>query len=96
MGSGDTVAIFGAGPVGLMAAHSASLRGASQIFVVGKEPDRLQLAEPFGATAVNFAEADPTEVIIDCTDGFGVGGVSLRQHEQPPRVGLRHGVWHRY
>jgi glutathione-independent formaldehyde dehydrogenase len=72
VGPGDTVAIYGAGPVGLMAAHSAFLRGASQVFVVDKEPDRLRLAERFGATAINFAEADPNEVIIECTDGFGV------------------------
>jgi threonine dehydrogenase-like Zn-dependent dehydrogenase len=39
------VAIFGAGPLGLMAAHSAPLRGAAQVFVVDKEPSRLALAE---------------------------------------------------
>ena len=69
---GDTVAVFGAGPVGLMAAHSAALRGAAQVFVVDKAPDRLALAEQYGATAVNFADADPAEVITDATDGFGV------------------------
>jgi glutathione-independent formaldehyde dehydrogenase len=69
---GNTVAIFGAGPVGLMAAHSAALRGASQIFVVDKEPDRLALAERYGATPVSFADADPVEVITDGTDGAGV------------------------
>src|SRR5579875_3227914 len=62
---GKTVAIFGAGPVGLMAAHSAALRGAAQIFVVDKEPDRLALAEKYGATAINFAETDPVDVIMD-------------------------------
>ncbi|MBV9012989.1 MAG: glutathione-independent formaldehyde dehydrogenase [Pseudonocardiales bacterium] len=88
---GDTVAIFGAGPVGLMAAHSASLRGASQIFVVDKEPDRLRLAERFGATAVNFAEADPTEVIIDCTDGFGVDcGVEAVGYQAHDPTGQEH------
>jgi len=69
---GKTVAIFGAGPVGLMAAHSASLRGASQIFVVDHQPDRLALAEQAGATAVNVAEADVVESIMEGTDGFGV------------------------
>ncbi len=72
VGPGSSVAIFGAGPVGLMATHSAMLRGASQVFVVDKEPDRLALAEQFGATAVDLSEADPTEVIMDGTDGFGV------------------------
>jgi threonine dehydrogenase-like Zn-dependent dehydrogenase len=51
---GRTVAIFGAGPVGLMAALSANIRGAAQTFVVDFQPDRLALAErlllPFGRT----------------------------------------------
>lgn len=72
VGPGHTVAIFGAGPVGLMAAHSAFLRGASQVFVVDKEADRLALATQYGATAVDFSQVDPTEVIMDGTDGFGV------------------------
>jgi glutathione-independent formaldehyde dehydrogenase len=89
--SGDTVAIFGAGPVGLMAAHSAALRGASQIFVVDKEPDRLAVAERFGATAVNFAEADPTEVIMDGTDGFGVDcGVEAVGYQAHDPTGQEH------
>jgi glutathione-independent formaldehyde dehydrogenase len=70
--TGETVAIFGAGPVGLMAAHSAMLRGASQVFVVDKELDRLSLAQTFGATAVSIADGDPVEAIMDATDGFGV------------------------
>jgi glutathione-independent formaldehyde dehydrogenase len=69
---GKSVAIFGAGPVGLMAAHSAQLRGASQVFVVDKEPDRLALAERFGATAVDLSRVEVNEAIMDATDGFGV------------------------
>ncbi|MGH3546877.1 MAG: glutathione-independent formaldehyde dehydrogenase [Pseudonocardiaceae bacterium] len=91
VGAGDTVAIFGAGPVGLMAAHCAALRGASQIFVVDKEADRLVLAERFGATAVNFADADPTEVIMDGTDGFGVDcGVEAVGYQAHDRTGQEH------
>jgi glutathione-independent formaldehyde dehydrogenase len=69
---GESIAIFGGGPVGLMAAHSAVLRGASQVFVVDKEPDRLALAEGYGATAVSLADGDPVQAIMDATDGFGV------------------------
>ncbi|MGB9282109.1 MAG: glutathione-independent formaldehyde dehydrogenase [Pseudonocardiaceae bacterium] len=91
VGAGDTVAVFGAGPVGLMAAHSAVLRGASQIFVVDKEPDRLALAERFGATAVNFADVDPTEVIMDGTDGFGVDcGVEAVGYQAHDATGQEH------
>jgi threonine dehydrogenase-like Zn-dependent dehydrogenase len=61
---GDTVAIFGAGPVGLLAAHSAALRGAAQIFVVDKEPGRLAPPKKYGATPVNFADADPHPSLI--------------------------------
>lgn len=91
VGAGDTVAVFGAGPVGLMAAHSAALRGASQVFVVDKEPDRLALAERFGATTVNFADADPTEVIMEGTDGFGVDcGVEAVGYQAHDRTGQEH------
>jgi glutathione-independent formaldehyde dehydrogenase len=69
---GTTVAIFGAGPVGLMAVHSANIRGASQTFVADFQPDRLALAERMGATAINLADGDPVEAIMEATDGFGV------------------------
>jgi glutathione-independent formaldehyde dehydrogenase len=69
---GKSVAVFGAGPVGLMAAYSAMLRGASQVFIVDKEADRLALADKIGVTGINFSKADPTEFIMDATDGFGV------------------------
>lgn len=69
---GDTVAIYGAGPVGLMAAYSAQLRGASKIFVVDKVASRLQLAEDHaGAIPVDFSQVDPIEYIKDQTDGDG-------------------------
>jgi glutathione-independent formaldehyde dehydrogenase len=92
---GKTAAIFGAGPVGLMAAHSAMLRGASQVFVIDKEPDRLALAEKYGATAVDFSKADIEQTIMDATQGFGVdSGVEAvgfqahdaRGHEHPEMV----------
>ena len=69
---GRSVAIFGAGPVGLMAAHSARVRGAAQVFVVDKEADRLRLAEEFDATPVDLSDGDPVEAIMDATDGLGV------------------------
>jgi glutathione-independent formaldehyde dehydrogenase len=69
---GDTVAIYGAGPVGLMAAYSAQLRGASKIFVVDKVASRLALAEEHaGAIPVDFSQVDPIEFIKDQTDGDG-------------------------
>ncbi|WNI16792.1 glutathione-independent formaldehyde dehydrogenase [Actinacidiphila sp. ITFR-21] len=83
--AGDRVAVFGAGPVGLMAAHSALIRGASQVFVVDKEPGRLALAETIGATPVDFSQADPVEQILDATDGrgadCGVEAVGYQAHD---------------
>jgi threonine dehydrogenase-like Zn-dependent dehydrogenase len=61
---GDTVAVFGAGPVGLMAAYSAILRGASTIYSVDYIPDRLQLAESIGAIPINFLDSDPVTQIL--------------------------------
>ena len=83
---GKVVAIFGAGPVGLMAAHSAMLRGAAQVFVVDKEPDRLALAGQIGATSIDFRDGDPVEMIMDSTNGFGVDCgvecVGFQAHDQ--------------
>jgi len=88
---GNSVAIFGAGPVGLMAAHSAFLRGASQVFVVDKERDRLDLAGKLGATAVNLADADPVDMILDGTDGFGVDcGVECVGYQAHDQHGEEH------
>jgi glutathione-independent formaldehyde dehydrogenase len=69
---GDTVAVYGAGPVGMMAAYSAHLRGASKIFVVDKVASRLQMIEEHaGAIPVDYSQVDPIEFIKDQTDGAG-------------------------
>jgi glutathione-independent formaldehyde dehydrogenase len=88
---GRTVAIFGAGPVGLMAAHSANIRGAAQTFVVDFQPDRLALAATMGATPVNLAETDAAEAIMDATDGFGVDcGVEAVGYQAHDPAGQEH------
>ncbi len=68
---GETVCVFGAGPVGLMAAYSAMLRGASRVFVVDRQPDRLRLAEQIGATPIDYSRSDAAEQIKDRTEGEG-------------------------
>ncbi|RRJ31530.1 glutathione-independent formaldehyde dehydrogenase [Halocatena pleomorpha] len=63
---GESIVIFGAGPVGLMAAYSAKLQGASEIYSVDRVPSRLDLAEEHcDSTPINFEEGDPTEQIKD-------------------------------
>ncbi|PYH33660.1 glutathione-independent formaldehyde dehydrogenase [Aspergillus neoniger CBS 115656] len=61
---GDSVAVFGAGPVGLMAAYSAQLRGASRVYVVDRIPERLRAAERIGATPIDFTAGDAVDQII--------------------------------
>lgn len=73
---GESVAIYGAGPVGLMAAYSAKIQGASEIYSVDRVPSRLDLAEEYcGATAINFEEQDPVEQIKDLHGGCVDKGV---------------------
>ncbi|MGK5499969.1 glutathione-independent formaldehyde dehydrogenase [Streptomyces sp. URMC 125] len=68
---GETVCVFGAGPVGLMAAYSSVLRGASRVFVVDRQPDRLRLAGRIGATPIDYSEGDAAEQIMEHTGGEG-------------------------
>ena len=68
---GESVVIYGAGPVGLMAAHSASIKGAAKIMVVDSHKDRLKLAEEFGAIAIDSTKALPSEQVLEFTDGNG-------------------------
>jgi len=68
---GETVAVYGGGPVGLMAAYSALIRGASRVFVVDRVPERLSKAEQIGAIPINFEQHDPVEQIKAQTDGEG-------------------------
>jgi len=68
---GETVVIYGAGPVGLMAAHSASIKGASQIMVVDRHKDRLALAEKAGAIAIDDSDGSGVDQIMELTKGKG-------------------------
>lgn len=61
--SGDSVAVFGAGPVGLLAAYSAIIRGAADVFVVDRAPERLKKAKEIGAIPIDFSKGDPVEQI---------------------------------
>ncbi|MBZ5507831.1 MAG: glutathione-independent formaldehyde dehydrogenase [Acidobacteriia bacterium] len=62
--AGKTVAVFGAGPVGLLSAYCSILKGASEIYVVDYVRERLSKAEELGATPIDFAEGDPVEQIF--------------------------------
>ncbi|GAB3897074.1 glutathione-independent formaldehyde dehydrogenase [Microbispora bryophytorum] len=68
---GDTVAIYGAGPVGLMAAYSALLRNASCVMVIDHHQDRLAKAEEIGAIPIDDSRSSPVEQILELTQGIG-------------------------
>jgi glutathione-independent formaldehyde dehydrogenase len=68
---GDSVVIYGAGPVGLMAIHAANIKGASKIMVVDSHTDRLQLAEAMGAIPIDFSKASAVDQVLEHTDGKG-------------------------
>jgi threonine dehydrogenase-like Zn-dependent dehydrogenase len=74
VGEGSTLAIFGAGPVGLMAAACARLLGVERIFMIDHHPYRLAFAqETYGVEPIDFDENDdPAEQIISATSNHGV------------------------
>lgn len=69
---GDTVAVFGAGPVGQFAIVSARLLGAGRVFAIDCHEDRLGMARAQGAEIINFEEEDPVETLRRLTNGIGV------------------------
>ena len=69
---GESVAVFGAGPVGLMAAYSCIIKGAAVVYSIDHVKERLDKAAEFGATPINYDEADPVDQIKSRRGGNGV------------------------
>ncbi len=75
---GDTVAVIGIGPVGLMAVAGAAIRGASKIYAVGSRKNCADLALEFGATEIiNYKEGDIVEQIMAKTNNKGVDKIVI-------------------
>jgi threonine dehydrogenase-like Zn-dependent dehydrogenase len=72
---GDTVAVFGCGPVGQFAIVSAGLMEAGRILAIDHVQSRLDMARDQGAEVINFDYDDPVETIRDLTGGIGVDRV---------------------
>ncbi len=70
--TGDTVAVFGCGPVGQFAITGAFLKGAGRVFAVDNVPDRLEMARVQGAEIIDFDKEDPVATIQRLTGGIGV------------------------
>lgn len=81
---GDTVAVWGCGPVGLFAVQSAFLMGAERVIAIDHFPRRLELARRFGAETINFEETKTYEALMEMTGGIGpdavIDAVGLEAH----------------
>jgi threonine dehydrogenase-like Zn-dependent dehydrogenase len=69
---GDVVAVLGLGPVGLCAVQAARAAGAAHVIAVDSVPERLAMAESFGAQAVHLSEQDPRAAASEASAGRGV------------------------
>lgn len=80
----DTVAIWGAGPVGQFCVRSAVMLGARQVICIDRLAERLSMAEAGGATTINFEEESVVERLNELTDGKGpekcIDAVGLEAH----------------
>jgi 2-desacetyl-2-hydroxyethyl bacteriochlorophyllide A dehydrogenase len=71
---GGSVAVLGLGPVGLCAVQVARAAGAETVVAVDSVPERLALAESFGAIPVHLTDDDPRAAVKQATEGRGVDG----------------------
>jgi threonine dehydrogenase-like Zn-dependent dehydrogenase len=80
----DTVAIWGAGPVGQMAIRSALLLGAKQVISIDRVPERLAMARAGGATPINFDDESVIDRLNELTQGKGpevcIDAVGMEAH----------------
>jgi threonine dehydrogenase-like Zn-dependent dehydrogenase len=81
---GDTVAVWGCGPVGQFAIRSALLLGAERVIAIDRFPERLRMAEAGGAETINYEEADVYDALMEMTGGRGpdscIDAVGLEAH----------------
>ena len=68
---GDTVAVWGCGPVGLFAIESAFAMGAYRVIAIDHYPRRLELAKQLGAEVLNYHDTDIREALLEMTGGIG-------------------------
>lgn len=80
----DTVAIWGAGPVGQMTIRSAVLMGARQVIAIDRVPERLAMAQAGGAVPINFDEESVLDRLGELTAGKGpekcIDAVGMESH----------------
>lgn len=85
---GETVAVWGCGPVGQFAIRSAFMLGAGRVIAIDRFPERLALAEEGGAEVLNYEEVDVGEALKEMTGGMGpdccIDAVGLEAHGTGP------------
>lgn len=86
--NGDTVAIWGCGPVGQFAIRSAFLLGAERVIAIDRFPERLQMARNGGADTIDYEETDVYDTLMQLTGGRGpdscMDAVGLEAHMPGP------------
>ncbi len=85
---GDTVAVWGCGPVGLFAIQSAFLQGARKVIAIDEYPGRLALAKGLGAETLDFTQTRVGEALMEMSGGFGpdavIDAVGMESHGWAP------------
>ncbi len=85
---GDTVAVWGCGPVGQFAIRSAFLLGAERVIAIDRFPERLQMAREGGADTIDYEKADVHGTLMHLTGGRGpdscMDAVGLEAHISGP------------
>jgi len=85
---GDTVAVWGCGPVGLFAVQSALLMGAEQVIAIDHYPHRLELARGLGARVIDYRGTHVLEALREMTGGIGpdavIDAVGMESHGFAP------------
>ena len=85
---GDTVAVWGCGPVGLFTIKSAILMGAGRVIAIDHLPNRLALAKANGAEVLNYHEVKVREALLEMTAGIGpdacIDAVGMEAHGFSP------------
>jgi threonine dehydrogenase-like Zn-dependent dehydrogenase len=85
---GDTVAVWGCGPVGLFSIVSAKMLGAGRVIAIDRFPERLRLAQQAGAEILNYEDVDILDQLKDLTGGRGpdscIDAVGMEAHGHSP------------
>lgn len=85
---GDSVAVWGCGPVGLFTVQSALLMGAEQVIAIDHHPNRLRLARDLGARVIDYRHSHVLEALLEMTGGIGpdavIDAVGMESHGFAP------------